>query len=70
MFDVEVIRDGDWWMIAIPELDGYVTADGNVNVGGLTQARSRDEVETMAREYISLTLGHSNFDLDIQSVPG
>lgn len=43
-YDVQVIRDGRWWMIEIPELDG------------VTQARRLDEVESMAREYIAVTL--------------
>jgi predicted RNase H-like HicB family nuclease len=65
VFEVEVTRDGDWWMITVPELDGYVTPGGAVNVGGTTQARSRDEVETMAREYISLTVDDESFGLNI-----
>lgn len=43
-YDVKVTRDGRWWMIEIPELHG------------LTQARRLDEIETMAREYIAVTL--------------
>lgn len=42
-YEVTVERDGRWWMVAIPELDG------------LTQARRLDEVEQMAREYIAVT---------------
>jgi hypothetical protein len=41
-YDVEVTREGRWWMISIPALDG------------LTQARRLDEVEDMARSYISV----------------
>lgn len=41
-FKIEVTRDGRWWMIHIPEIDG------------LTQARRLSEAETMAREYIAL----------------
>jgi hypothetical protein len=43
-YAVRVVREGRWWMIEIPELDG------------LTQARRLDEVEKMAREYIAVTL--------------
>ncbi|HEY9313916.1 hypothetical protein [Williamsia sp.] len=42
-YDVEVYRDGKWWMVRIPELDG------------LTQAYSEDEVDLMAREFIAVT---------------
>jgi hypothetical protein len=41
-FDIEVYRDGRWWMIRIPELDG------------LTQARWPGEIRRMARDYIAV----------------
>jgi predicted RNase H-like HicB family nuclease len=44
VYKAVVSRDGAWWMISIPDLNG------------VTQARSRDEVETMARDYIALTI--------------
>ena len=42
-YEAVVTREGRWWMIEIPELDG------------LTQARRLDEVERAAREYIAVT---------------
>lgn len=45
VYKAEVTRDGKWWMIAIPELDG------------LTQARRLGEVEKMAREFIAVETG-------------
>ena len=44
-YKIEVVRDGRWWMVHIPEIDG------------LTQARRLSEAETMAREYIALDRG-------------
>jgi hypothetical protein len=44
-FDIDVTRDGGWWMVHIPEL------------GGLTQARYPRDVELMAREYIAVSTG-------------
>ncbi len=41
-YKIEVTRDGRWWMIRIPDVDG------------LTQARRLSEVEYMARDYIAL----------------
>ena len=41
-YDIEVTRDGRWWMVHIPALDG------------LTQARFPEEIEDMARSYIAL----------------
>jgi hypothetical protein len=42
-FDIDVTRDGGWWMVHIPALRG------------LTQARFPGEVELTAREYIAVT---------------
>ncbi|HZX01393.1 hypothetical protein [Kribbella sp.] len=42
-YEVTVRRDGRWWMVGVPELDG------------VTQARRLDEVERMAREYIAVS---------------
>jgi hypothetical protein len=41
-YDITVTRDGRWWMIAIPALDG------------LTQAEHFDEIDGMARSYIAV----------------
>jgi hypothetical protein len=43
-YDVNVTRDGRWWMIAIPAIDA------------LTQARRVTDVEEMARSLIAVTL--------------
>ncbi len=43
-YNVIVTREGKWWMVHIPEIDG------------LTQARRLEEAPRMAREYIAVTL--------------
>jgi hypothetical protein len=43
-YNVSVTRDGKWWMVSIPLLDG------------LTQARRLAEADLMAREWIAVTL--------------
>ena len=43
-YEVRARRDGKWWMVEIPALNG------------LTQARRFTEVEHMARDFIALTL--------------
>lgn len=43
-YKVMVTREGKWWMVAIPELNG------------LTQARRLAEAGDMAREWIAVTL--------------
>lgn len=43
-YRVIVSRDGRWWMISVPEVEG------------LTQARRLADVEQMARELIAVTL--------------
>jgi hypothetical protein len=44
-FDIAITRDGGWWMIHIPEIDG------------MTRAHRRAEVELMARECIAVRTG-------------
>jgi hypothetical protein len=44
-YKVEITREGRWWMVRIPQIDG------------LTQARRLAEAPTMAREYIALDRG-------------
>jgi hypothetical protein len=55
-YEVVVTRDGRWWMIAIPALDG------------LTQARHRGEIEEMARDYIAVTLDAPIADVAVRIV--
>jgi predicted RNase H-like HicB family nuclease len=52
-YEVVVTREDGWWMLAVADVDG------------LTQARSRNEVEAMAREYIALSLGVEPGDFDV-----
>lgn len=44
IYEVTAERDGAFWFIRIPELDG------------VTQALTEDEVPVMARDYIAVTL--------------
>ncbi len=55
-YTATVTRDGKWWMIEVPEIDG------------LTQARRLAEVEDMARSLIAMTLDvePDSFDLVIE----
>lgn len=55
-YTATVAREGRWWMIHIPEIDG------------VTQARRLGEAELMAREYIavSLDLKLSDVSVDLQ----
>ena len=53
-FDVTISREGKWWMVATPEIDG------------LTQARSVHEARDMARDYIAITLDIPKDSFDIQ----
>jgi hypothetical protein len=52
-YRVEVIRDGKWWMVAIPEIDG------------LTQARRLEEAALMARDYIAISLDVPIEEVDV-----
>lgn len=53
-FEYHVTRDGQWWMVHIPELDG------------LTQARFPGEAELMAREWIAVSQGIPIEDVHIR----
>lgn len=44
-YNFTVARDGRWWMIHIPAING------------LTQARHSGEIELMAREYVAVSQG-------------
>jgi hypothetical protein len=55
-YDVTLKREGEFWLV-------YVGG-----VPGLTQARRFGEVETMAREYISLVLDEEIDSVGIRSV--
>jgi hypothetical protein len=54
-YTAHVTREGRWWMVAVPEIDG------------LTQARRLGEAGTMARELVALVLDiePDAFDLNI-----
>jgi hypothetical protein len=52
-YGVRVARDGKWWMVRVPEIDG------------LTQARRLSEVEDMARSLIAITLDVPAGEIDL-----
>jgi hypothetical protein len=51
-YQVKVSRDDRWWMIDVPELDGYVNADGAINLSTTTQARRLADVPGEALDFI------------------
>lgn len=53
-YQVTVTRDGKWWMVHIPEIDG------------LTQARRLIEAPLMAREYIAVTLDQDLAEVEVE----
>ncbi|GAC81764.1 hypothetical protein SAMN04488550_2573 [Gordonia malaquae] len=61
-YRLDVYRDDRWWMIRIPQLDGV-----NGHDEGLTQARTYGDIETEARDYITLVadVAPSTIDLDV-----
>ncbi len=52
-YTAHVTREGRWWMVAVPEVDG------------LTQARRLSEAVPMARSLVAVTLDVDPEDLDI-----
>ena len=53
-YEATVERDGKWWMISIPEIDG------------LTQARSLAEADKMARSLVAITLDEDPSTFDVR----
>jgi hypothetical protein len=53
-YSAHVTREGKWWMVAIPEIDG------------LTQARRLSEADEMARDYIAVTLDMPVADVKVR----
>jgi hypothetical protein len=62
-FDIGVTRDGRWWMITVPELNGYISPTGTINLSDTTQARHRGEIDAMACDFIATVL-----DIPIEDV--
>jgi hypothetical protein len=58
IYDIEVTREGRWWMILIPAIDG------------LTQARYPGEIEEMARSYISVSTDTPVADIEVRMANG
>ncbi len=52
-YDATVTREGKWWMVAVPAIDG------------LTQARRLSDAEQMARELIALETGAALADVAV-----
>ncbi|HET8868799.1 MAG TPA: hypothetical protein VFM87_10765 [Agrococcus sp.] len=52
-YEITVYRDGRWWMVAIPEIDG------------LTQARKLREAPRMAMEYIALATDQDASEFEV-----
>ncbi|MFE7067407.1 hypothetical protein [Microbacterium sp. NPDC057658] len=59
-YEVTAEREGKFWFVRIPELDG------------VTQARTDAEISLMARDYIAVTLAipADSFDLEVTLLPG
>jgi hypothetical protein len=55
-YQATVERDGHWWMISVPAIDG------------LTQARSLAEAEKMARSLIAVSLDIDSTSFDVHLV--
>ncbi|WP_301120328.1 hypothetical protein [Mycolicibacterium fortuitum] len=56
-YKVNVTREDKWWMITVPELDGYITADGAINLSDTTQARRLADVPKEAADFVSTVTG-------------
>jgi hypothetical protein len=48
-------REGDWWVITVPELDA----------GGVTQARTLDEVPAVVADLVATMIGTDAADVEV-----
>lgn len=55
-YDITVTRDGKWWMIEVPAIDG------------LTQARRISEIEDMALSLIAVTVDEPASQIELGSM--
>lgn len=69
-YDIDVTRDGRFWLIRVPAMMGYVDSDGSVNVSDVTQARHEGEIEEMAREFIATVTDCPIEDISVRRVRG
>lgn len=51
-YNVNATRADRWWIITVPELDGYTRPDGTINVSDTTQARRLSDVTREAVDFI------------------
>ena len=65
VYRVNVTRDDRWWMITVPELDGYLTPGGSINVGATTQTRRLADVAAQARDFICTVTDSAPSEVDI-----
>lgn len=54
IYQAEVRREGKWWLVEVPAIDG------------LTQARRLSEAQLMARELIAVTRGVPLSEVDVE----
>lgn len=69
-YEVNVTREDKWWMITVPELTRYVTADGSINLSDTTQARRLSEVPTQARDFICTVTDQAPSEVEVRVVGG
>lgn len=66
MYNVTVTRDDRWWMITVPELNGYVGADGAINLSDTTQARRISDVAGTAIDFICTVTDQKPSDVSVK----
>lgn len=64
-YRVNVTREDRWWMITVPELDGYTRPDGTINTSDTTQARRLAEVSTQAVDFICTVTDSAPSEIDV-----
>lgn len=64
-YKATVTRDDKWWMITVPDLDGYVMTDGSINLTTTTQARRISEIHSQAHDFICTVTDKAPSEVDV-----
>ena len=63
-YKVTVTRDDRWWMVTVPELNGYVAPGGAINMSDTTQARRLSVTDSAPSEVgIDVTVNVDGVDV-------
>lgn len=67
-YEVIAYRDGRWWTLSIPELNGPSSAGANIRIVAMGQARTVSQLDNAAREVAALWLDVDETEIKVRVV--